>query len=416
MLMVLWVHAQTSLNVSVTVLVQPVREMLCDSTRLLLLLAIPGNDLTSGNSIGFFDPTLLSITDVVFVGSEPGPIDITDDGAFAYVGLNGSGLVRKVDLNSMSVLSSVHMGYYLNAFPLRAWSVAAKPGTDEVFAVIKAELQEWVDPEGVDVYASGVPLIGQSGLSSGDDVRFKPNAPDRLVLVEYAGAQSKISTIAVEDEGLVFLNSQVGLFTGSSGRVSVSGDLALTDDGTLFDIAQDVPVVLGSCTLPPVNLATRACLDPYEDRICVAFRDPLIAQRLRVMRFDRATFQAVDQFEVELTSPIARIGQILCWGPGTRYVVSVDDEELIVVDGVNIGTAVPQWAQETPWLNREGDYLIANENGPVRFDLCDVQGRVLRVSDGSGRLPIGGVAVGTYLVRFYSGTRPIGVRKWFNAD
>src|SRR5687767_1147826 len=51
-----------------------------------------------GNTVTVINPLTRKIEDSVFVGSEPNRLAVTDDGQSLYVGLDGAGAVRRLDI------------------------------------------------------------------------------------------------------------------------------------------------------------------------------------------------------------------------------------------------------------------------------------------------------------------------------
>lgn len=406
--------AQPLIAVNSVVLDQPLNDITYDTTRQQLLLTIPSTDLQYGNSVGFFDPVTLTMDTFIFVGSEPGPMDLTDNGQYAYVGTDGSGTVKKLDLNTFEIVSSTHMGYDFGGDAQKASRISCQPGNDAVFAVVKVDAIGSSSPTTIDVYENGMSVYGSSSGPRCDQIRFKPNAPDRLVGTEHEGSVDRFWTIAVLPGEVDPINATNTFFDGPEGGLSVFGDLALTDRGTVIDISADVPVLLGNCTVPAGVSNSAACVDHYQGRICIAFRSPSNSSTLRVVRFDMNTFEAVDQFDVPLTSSVQHIHEVLCWGPGTRYAIHVDDDELVIVNGEVVPTAAPAALHtvDAPRLVQDGNELRAQCDGPVDLQMWDIQGRLIASSAANGRISLATVATGTYVVRFISAGRALGAQKW----
>jgi DNA-binding beta-propeller fold protein YncE len=75
-----------------------------NKTRGLLYATVPTSEGNLGNSVASIDPIIGAIGSPIFVGSEPGPIVISDDGHYLYVVLNGTGAVRRVDQGRSDLL------------------------------------------------------------------------------------------------------------------------------------------------------------------------------------------------------------------------------------------------------------------------------------------------------------------------
>ena len=407
--------AQVFVGCDHDILEQPTNDMVLDASGQRLLLTIPNTDLVYGNSVGFFDPLSLTITAATFVGSDPDPIAITDDGLFAYVGIDGSGFVKQLDLTTQQVVSSVHMGYALGGHAQKAVSIACQPGSNAVFVVSRSDLLYGDFAGDVQVYEGGVPLSGEMSGVACADLHFKPGTPDRLIGTGQDVGDHVIRTFGVQEGEIDLLNFQYDLFAGLNGHLSVSGDLALTDDGTLLNIMNDVPVVLGRCDIMESGVTiSSACFDPYQGTLCVAYRKPMAANTLRVIRFTMGTFEPVDAFEVALPSAITRLGRLLSWGDGARYAIGVNGSKLIIINGIYNPTAVAEQNDMDilPALVSTGSELRTQDGAYLQFELLDMHGRAIGRSDVSGRITVAALPAGMYMVRFYEHGLYRGSRKW----
>lgn len=151
-----------------TYLELPINDTVYNSVDGLIYASIPGSageDL--GNTIAAIDPTTGVIQRNIFVGSEPNRLALSTDGKQLFVGLNGAGAVRQVDLTTGTAGTQFALGGGNGIYnpPFNAVSLAAVPG----------------QPNSVAVYASnGVVTIYDSGVarantSSGLSTYFNQN-------------------------------------------------------------------------------------------------------------------------------------------------------------------------------------------------------------------------------------------------
>jgi DNA-binding beta-propeller fold protein YncE len=87
------------------------------------------------NSILSLNPQTGEITQAVFVGSEPSAIAVSDDGAFAYVGLQGATFIKRLALPSLTPDLSIPLGNDQYSGPRFATSIAIAPGAPRTVAV-----------------------------------------------------------------------------------------------------------------------------------------------------------------------------------------------------------------------------------------------------------------------------------------
>ncbi len=77
-------------------------DVIADPTNGLVYASVPSRGGTYANSVVAIDPTTAAVVKSAVVGSEPGPMALSDDGQFLYVSLAGSGSVRRVTLASFT--------------------------------------------------------------------------------------------------------------------------------------------------------------------------------------------------------------------------------------------------------------------------------------------------------------------------
>lgn len=417
MLLSVSVSAQPILAVDAVVLDQPVNQMVYDSVRAQLILTIPGTDPVNGDRVGLMDPNTATFTELLDLGTGPDPIDLTDNGQFAFIGLDAQGAVKKLDLNSLEVVETIQFGTENPMFPvqMRADKIVCQPGSDSAFAVVRTGyIQRALD------FFNGDTLVYGSGWSQilSDAIQFKTGTPDRLIGISPGFGFGYFRTIAVDGTELDELSTLSGLFFGvqDHAELGVAGDLVLTNDGSVIDVSEELPLPVGACSIPSQTVAARrTCFDTHESLICAAFRKGFSTDTVRILRFDLETLVAQDAIDLVVPAAGAQVQQILCWGPGARYVVSLSNGALVIINGEALPTRVDdtdRYAQ-LPTLFAIGATLRTSTVHPVRFDLYDGQGRFLGQSDLQGTMDISGLPTAAYAVRFrdLSG-RYLGARKW----
>ena len=146
----------------------PVNDIVWNPVDGLIYATVPSSGGQGlGNSLVGIDPNTGTIQKTIFVGSEPNRLAISTDGTQAFVGLNGAGAVRQVNIATATagVQFSLGGGPGVYNAPYTASSMAAVPG----------------QPNSVAVYATnGVVTIYDSGIarpksSSGLQTYFTSN-------------------------------------------------------------------------------------------------------------------------------------------------------------------------------------------------------------------------------------------------
>lgn len=195
-----------------TFLALPTNDILYNAMDGLIYASIPGSAGEGlGNTIAGIDPATGVVTKTIFVGSEPTRMALSSDGTQLFVGLNGAGAVRQVNLTTGTAGVQFSLGGGPGVYnpPYVASGLAALPG----------------QPNSVAVYSTnGVVTIFDSGVaraktSSGLSTYFNQN---------YGGLSfgSSASTL--------YLNSQStgsNLYALSIDSTGVTGATALGSGG-----------------------------------------------------------------------------------------------------------------------------------------------------------------------------------------
>jgi trimeric autotransporter adhesin len=152
-----------------TFLALPINDILYNAADGLIYASIPGSAGEGlGNTIAGIDPTSGVIIKTIFVGSEPTRMALSSDGTQLFVGLNGAGAVRQVNLTT----ATAGIQFSLGGGP----GVYNPPYTAQGLAVLPGQ------PNSVAVYGSnGIVTIFDSGVaraktSSGLSVYFNQNS------------------------------------------------------------------------------------------------------------------------------------------------------------------------------------------------------------------------------------------------
>src|SRR5579862_377137 len=112
-----------------------------------------------GNTITAIDPSTGAIGSSVPVGSEPGPLALSDDGHSLYVGLNGVPAVRRIDVSAMTAGIQFGLGTDPN-FGLRyPLELAVQPGHPNTVVVSSTYAQSAYSGM-LSVFDNGITRIG----------------------------------------------------------------------------------------------------------------------------------------------------------------------------------------------------------------------------------------------------------------
>ena len=262
-----------------TYLALSVNDIVFNSVDGLIYASIPGSAGEGlGNTIAGIDPASGIILKTIFVGSEPTRLALSSDGTQLFVGLNGAGAVRQVNLTTATAGMQFSLGGGPGIYnaPYTAQGLAAVPG----------------QPNSVAVYGNnGVVTIFDSGVartktSSGLNIYFNQNSgalafgssASTLYLSAYT-TSSYLYKISVDSTGITGA-TQLSATASSpiqydNGRLYVSngtvvdattgnqiGQFSVSNSGSSTPTADQGPVVsdstLGLAWIVPSNASGTA--------------------------------------------------------------------------------------------------------------------------------------------------------------
>lgn len=208
-----------------------------------LYASVPSSEGSTGNSVAEIDPVMGSITNQVFVGSEPTHLAPSDDGQTLYVGLNGAGAIRRYNIISHTAGQQFSIGRDNFFGPYSFSDIAVSPGNPSVVAVARQHTGVSPSQAGVAVFDEGVQRTktGPGHISGSNVLSFA--SPSTL----YGDSFQGLTTMSVDSTGVTVTgtasfaagNSIIfdnNLIYGSTGQVinPSTGNLAGTFSGVGF--------------------------------------------------------------------------------------------------------------------------------------------------------------------------------------
>lgn len=185
-----------------------------------------------GNSVVSVDPASGALGTPIFVGSEPNELAITADGRYLWVGLDGAGAVRKVDLSAgvagLQFALGGNGGIYDN--PYKAASLAALPGaTDSVVVSLNSGYGT-----SLNIYDSGVARrTTTNGYYSNPSALLVDGTRSEI----YAGLSNTYYVYSYTASGLAQKTVvSSGQYASSTyDEMQIAGGRLYTDFGTVYD-------------------------------------------------------------------------------------------------------------------------------------------------------------------------------------
>jgi hypothetical protein len=146
----------------------------------LLYASVIGTDPTYPNSVVVIDPVSAAVVDQIGAGSEPGPLAVSDDGRYLYVGLDGAAEVRRITLASGTVDLTIALGADPFFGPFYAEDLVVPSGAPN--QVVVSRYRKGVSPRhgGLAIFDDGVQRPDETQDHTGSN-RIEPSATGTLL-------------------------------------------------------------------------------------------------------------------------------------------------------------------------------------------------------------------------------------------
>lgn len=392
-------HGNSQTKVNYTIMNQFVNDMLYDSVSSRILLSIPSIDNINGNSIGYIDPGNAVLAGYYFIGSEPNPLAITENGKYLYVGLDGASNVKKFNIKTHLSELTFSLGYHWAFGTFRANNISCKPGTDTDVAVARVS---GGNAMGVAIYSNGKKYR--------DTISYYPQTPDvvhfdtslRLYGYENSSSGYRFFTMPVDNNG-VSISSQLSyLFNGFNLDFYIHNGMALSDNGTLLDLTGNSPSLLGVYKIPSgVGIErTKACFDPYLNLVCFA-RKSYWNDTTSIYRYNVNTFLKYD--EIKIPGVKGDIIKLINWGDKTKYALATKDGKLIIVNGnFSTGTIIYKNESLSVFPNPAIDHITINAPEKSELEILNIDGKCVKnliIAQNNTSIDISRFAKGMYCVK-----------------
>jgi hypothetical protein len=222
------VGAATVADVKILPLV--VRDLVSDpvSERIFVSVSSPSSALA--NSVAVVDPRSGEITASVSVGSGPNRLAQSSDGSYLYVGLDGVGAVRRVDLRTLTA----DLQWSLPSSEV-AGDLVVAPEQPTVVAVARHRLHVSPSLAGVTIYDDGAARPRSSaGHTGADRIEFLSSSSN-LYGFNNSGSGFRFYTVGVDLSGARHLRESPGLISGYYTDIIGAPGRIYGTDGSVVD-------------------------------------------------------------------------------------------------------------------------------------------------------------------------------------
>ena len=256
-----------------------------------------------GNSIAAIDPADGVVQKTIFVGSEPNRLALSDDGTQLFVGLDGAGSVRQVDLTSSTAGVQFSLGGGPGVYnpPYTAVSLAVLPGQANSVAVYGTNGVVTIFDSGVarPNASSGLQTYFDSNVGA---LAFGSSASTLYVTSEAIG--SNLYSLTVDYTGISAF-TLLGTNAGGTTMQYDNGRLYFPS-GTVVNAANDNQLgqfsILNNYSTTPVAAAGPIVSDSTLNRAWIV--PNTYGTSTQLLSFDETTFNAVSSI------PVTGIGSV----------------------------------------------------------------------------------------------------------
>jgi hypothetical protein len=203
-----------------------------DARRGVIYASVPDTASSHSNSIARVDPLTGAITGYLPVGKNPGPLELTDDGQYLYVGLYGEDKIVRVALGTFSKDIEIVINRISSGYISYAEDILAIPGAPHTIAVTT------FFPDGVSPRDAGTLIFDDTTrrptVLFGSNRIARGTTPARIYgRNTETSPQYGFLSILVFADGLHLESSKEGIATGLN--MEYSGGLIYTDFGAVID-------------------------------------------------------------------------------------------------------------------------------------------------------------------------------------
>jgi len=336
---------------NVRVLNLPTNDIIYDPVSQRIFVSVPsivGPGL--GNSITAIDPVTGAIESSVFVGSEPGPLAISNDGQFIYVGLFGARAIRRYDIATATAGLQFSLGVDPRYGQYFAEDIEVLPGAPHSVAVSRTRN---LIPRhaGVAVFDDGVMRPNTTQVHIGSNrIEFSDSASLLFGMDnESTGGATALREISITPDGATETAAHARFIEGNfRGDIEYEQGVLYVTSGHAYD-PSTLTIVGTYDSHGPVEM------DPVQGNVFFVETDTFGDTTLK--RFDLTTFLLQDSIPLAGVSGVAR--SAARWGPDA-VAFNTSGGQLFLISGIPLTLRKPTCTVD---LNQDvytdGDTVVA---------------------------------------------------------
>jgi len=300
----------------------PVNDLVYDPVRDLIYASVPGSASENPNTVIAVNPATGEVVDSEFVGSEPTELALSSDSSTLYVGLDGAGAVRRIDVSTFTAGAQFILSPDVTLY---AEDLEVRPGTTDTVAVARARRGISPRTNGVGLYVNGEL---RSELGRGNSIVFNSNGNELYGFNNETTAFDLVK-MAVSDSGLAVVDTNNTVIDRFDANITFG-------NGRLFSSSYDV---IDPVTLARIGVLANRSLNTF--RMAPSPNSNVVASVGAGNSFaafqlhNAATFTRTDVFEIPVSEFVFGIGELVTTGP-KRYAFSTETfdgpKQLIILE------------------------------------------------------------------------------------
>ncbi len=225
---------QGNVDVAVKAIDLVANDLIFDAAGKRIYASVPGRGGPKGNSLTAINVPAGTIGGSIFVGSEPTRLAISVDGHYVYVGLNGSGSVRRVNLATQSAESEFSLGSGFCGV-LVAEDMAVVPGSSKSVVIAKRNSKCSPRHEGVSIYDEGVQRpSGTPGHTGSNSLTFS-RSPSVLYGYNNETTEFGLRTMNISSSGISTSSTVPNLISGFGHQIHFENGLIYSTSGSVIN-------------------------------------------------------------------------------------------------------------------------------------------------------------------------------------
>jgi YVTN family beta-propeller protein len=188
-------------------------KMVYDPSRNRIYASVNSTDSAHANTVAVVDVAASSLITTIPVGNSPRAVRLSDDYKYLYVGVDGTGEVKTIDLGTNSIVKSFPVAPTGVFGKVMAGDIAVMPGKPDTVAVAW-RYEGIANNGGVAIYDSGVqrPSTSHPGLIGGPDIITFGNTAETIYAANNSVSNFALLRMTVNSDGVAVKDSKSSMF------------------------------------------------------------------------------------------------------------------------------------------------------------------------------------------------------------